>query len=150
MESKICSCFGHSQIEITNELKQKIKYIYQDLIVNKNFDTFLFGGFGQFDELCYQIISELKNKYNHIKRVYCLENKKYLNLFKLKYSQYYEDFIYLNLDFDFWYKRIYFRNCEMVNKSDFILFYVNKQQNSGAFKIFKYAKLKKKPLTNIA
>ena len=54
------------------------------------------------------------------------------------------------LDYDYWFNRIYYRNCEMINQSDFILFYAQNQQNSGAYKAFKYAKKDKKDFMNIA
>ena len=51
----------------------------------------------------------------------------------------YEDFIYLDLDFDWWYKRIYYRNCAMIDRSDIVVFYVEPKENSGAYKAYKYA-----------
>ena len=38
----------------------------------------------------------------------------------------------------------------MVKQSDFIIFYVNKSNNSGAYKIYQYALKNKKRLFNIA
>lgn len=38
----------------------------------------------------------------------------------------------------------------MINQSDFIIFYVNKTENSGAYKALQYIKKKKKPFINIA
>ena len=43
MESKVCSFFGHRKIEITEELKEKVKEVIEDLIVNYNVFTFLVG-----------------------------------------------------------------------------------------------------------
>ena len=42
-QQKVCSFFGHRKIEITEELKQKVKLIIEDLIINQNVTTFLFG-----------------------------------------------------------------------------------------------------------
>lgn len=36
----------------------------------------------------------------------------------------------------------------MIDKSDVVIFYVEERENSGAYKTFKYAKLKKKYLIN--
>ncbi len=33
-------------------------------------DTFLFGSKSEFDDLCHEVVSDLKEKYSHIKRVY--------------------------------------------------------------------------------
>ncbi|MBQ7348758.1 MAG: hypothetical protein IJW47_02060, partial [Clostridia bacterium] len=105
-------------------------------------DTFLFGGFGDFDAICHKTVTQLKNKHPYIKRVYCLTDQRFLN--KNKRPKYlkdedYEDFIYLPLDFDFWYTRIYYRNCEMIKKSNYVIFYVEERKNSGAFKALKFA-----------
>ena len=153
MSYKTCTFFGHREIEITKELENKLENILQDLIVNKNFVYFYFGGFGMFDELCHQIVSKLKLKYTHIQRIYCLSDQRYLRINKrpkcLK-DEDYEEFIYLPLDFDYWYQRIYFRNIEMINQSDYIIFYVKNTQRSGAYKAFQYALKMKKDYINIS
>ncbi|MGN0961047.1 MAG: hypothetical protein ACI4PF_02465 [Christensenellales bacterium] len=104
-----------------------------------------------FDELAWKIVTELKLKYQHIKRIFCLSDSKY----QIKRpiwlsSQDYEEFIYLDLEFDWWYKRIYYRNIEMINRSDIVIFYVNHTENSGAYKCLKYAFSKKKIIINLA
>lgn len=38
----------------------------------------------------------------------------------------------------------------MINQSDFIIFYVNNKENSGAYKAMRYTKKKKKSFINIA
>ena len=40
------------------------------MIVNENVDTFLFGSKSEFDSLCLKTVTELKEKYPHIKRIY--------------------------------------------------------------------------------
>ena len=56
---KICSFFGHRKIDITEELKQKVKEVIEDLIVNHNVLTFLFGSRSDFDYLCHLVVTEL-------------------------------------------------------------------------------------------
>ena len=151
LKYKNCSVFGHGEIEITEELKEKIYITIEKLIIN-GCEYFYFGGFGMFDDLCYKIVSELKLKYSHIKRIFCLSDPRHLRINKRPKwlrEESYEDFVYLNLEFDWWYKRIYFRNCAMINKSDVVLFYVEKREKSGAYKAYKYAKQKKKEIINL-
>lgn len=153
MNNKICSFFGHKEITITEDLKNRIRGILDQMIKNENFTVFYFGGFGMFDDLCWQIITELKDKYMHIKRVFCLVDPRHQRISKrpkcLKVEDY-EEFIYLDLEFDWWYTRIYYRNCEIVNQSDFIVFYANDVASSGAYKIYQYAKKNRKNLINLA
>ena len=68
MNIKTCSFFGHRTIEITEELKQKVKEIIEDLIVNHSVLTFLFGSRSDFDYLCHLVVTELKEKYPNIIR----------------------------------------------------------------------------------
>lgn len=148
---KTCSVFGHSTIEITKELKSKLLEIFKELI-EKGCECFYFGGLGMFDELCHKVVSKLKETHNHIKRIFCLLDPRHLRINKrpkwLK-NEDYEDFVYLDLEFDWWYSRIYYRNCAMIDKSDIIIFYVEERENSGAYKAFKYAKRIKKEFINL-
>ena len=72
MKSKEYTCcfFGHRKIEVTNELVNRLKEIVEDLITEKNVDKFLFGSKSRFDTLCLTVITELKKKYSHIRRIY--------------------------------------------------------------------------------
>lgn len=148
---KSCSVFGHSEIEITKELENKLNATIEDLI-KQGCECFYFGGFSMFDDLCYKIVSELKLTYKHIKRIFCLADPRHLKINKrpewLK-SEEYEDFVFFELKCDWWYKRLYYRNCAVIDKSDIALFYVEERVNSGAYKIFKYAKQKKKAIINL-
>ena len=58
---KSCSVFGHSKIKITKELENYLKSTFEMLITQENVKYFYFGGFGEFDDLCHSIITELKN-----------------------------------------------------------------------------------------
>ena len=149
---KVCSFFGHRQITNTENLRKAINCLVEKLIVEKGYQIFLFGGLGAFDELCYEIVSALKEKYPSIQRVYCVHDEKYLLPSKRPdylHKTVYEEFIYLPLAFEYWYKRIYYRNCEMIEKSDYVIFYAKNKQDSGANKALKYAKKRKKEYVNL-
>ncbi len=66
---KSCSFFGHKDTLQTEELKQKVREMVERLIVEEGVDTFLFGSRSKFDELCHMVVTELKEKYPHIKRI---------------------------------------------------------------------------------
>ena len=153
-QKKTCSFFGHREISVTKELKQKLRVIIENLITFENFVIFFFGGFGEFDNLCHEIVTELKNKYSFVKRIYVCEDYNFVDRPhkrpKWLAKEDYEEFIYLDMRYTRFYQRIYFRNIEMIEQSDFILFYVINTENSGAYKTMQYAKRKKKTFINIA
>ena len=149
---KSCSVFGHSKIEITENLKERLTLTFENLIAKENVKYFHFGGFGEFDDLCHSIITELKNEYPEIYRIFCLSDPRHQRLSKrpkwLK-DEDYEEITYLDLNFDYWYTRIYYRNCEIIDRSDFVVFYVNHTEKSGAYKTLQHAIKKKKQIINI-
>ncbi|MBQ7466545.1 MAG: hypothetical protein IJS74_00575 [Clostridia bacterium] len=149
---KTCSCFGHLKIEITENLKENLYHIIENFILNENVRIFLFGGFGMFDDLCHQIVTTLKTKFPDIKRVYVLEDEKWLDDYKRpKYlsTDDYESFEYYQPRYIGFYKRIYFRNLEIIDRSDFVIFYIRNTEKSGAYKAYKYAVKCKKKIISI-
>lgn len=150
---KSCSVFGHSEIEVTEELKQCLEETFEFLITCKNVNVFYFGGLGEFDFLCWQVVTELKKQYPYIKRIFCLCNnkqqKKFAKMSDWINNENYEEIIYFQLEFDYWYTRIYYRNCEIIKCSDYVVFYVEHFENSGAYKALKYAKKLKKQIINV-
>ena len=144
-ENKICSFFGHRDVEITNELYETTT---AEILKSVDFGcrVFYFGGYGDFDALCYKIVTKIKEEKPefNIRRIYCVSQERYLRK-KARYfdKEDYDEIIYLPPSFEGWYKSIYFRNCAMIDKSDFIIFYAEQKENSGAYKAYKYAKKKK-------
>lgn len=59
------------------------------------------------------------------------------------FNKNYDEFIFFPPKFQSWYHSIYFRNVEIINQSDFCVFYLRNKTNSGAYKIYKYAIRKK-------
>ncbi len=74
---KLLSFFGHADTPITEQLIVTLRNLIEDLIANQDFGLFYFGGFGTFDNACYKIVSELKIKYPHIKRIFCLSDPRH-------------------------------------------------------------------------
>ena len=65
-----CCFFGHRKIKETKDLRSKVYAVIEELIIDYDVHTFLFGSKSEFDDLCLNIVTELKEKYPHIKRVY--------------------------------------------------------------------------------
>ena len=169
MENKehICCFFGHRKIAETDELITKLRNEIENLIIDNRVNTFLFGSKSQFDDLCYTIVTQLKEKYKHIKRIYIRAEFPYIDD---KYKKYllgkYEDTYYpekiLNAG-----KAVYVqRNCEMIDNSRFCIVYYNKnyspprrrssnralsdyQPKSGTAVAYDYAVKKKKEIKNL-
>ncbi len=66
---KKCCFIGHRDVEITQELKERIKNSVENLIINENVKVYLFGSKSDFNNLCHIVVTELKEKYPDIKRI---------------------------------------------------------------------------------
>lgn len=142
MEEKICSFFGHRDVNMTDRLYA----MTTSEIVNAvelGYCTFYFGGYGDFDRLCHEIVTKIKNENPELKirRLYCVSQERYLRK-NVRYfnREDYDEIIYLIPSFVGWYKSIYFRNCAMIDRSDIIIFYAERKEVSGAYKAYIYAK----------
>ena len=146
---KVCSFFGHRETTLKEDelLKPKLKEIIINLIKNENYQIFIFGGLGDFDDLCHQVVTELKKEYPFISLWLCLYDPRheYNEKKRPDYVNYdnFEEIKYLYLHYDNWYDRIYYRNVEIMNMSDFIIFFAENRKGSGAYKAVKHAIRKK-------
>ncbi len=123
---KACSFFGHRDTPQTDELKEKVRETVERLIVEERVDTFLFGSRSKFDELCHMVVTELKEKYPHIKRVYVRSQYPYIDKFYKDYLlESYDDTILPNRVEKAGKASYVERNQEMINASDFCVFYYN-------------------------
>jgi uncharacterized phage-like protein YoqJ len=150
MNQNTCCFFGHRTIDETDELKNKINDTVESLIVNKNVDTFLFGSKSRFDSLCLEIVTKLKEKYPHIKRIYVRAEFPYINESYLKYLlESYDDTYYPDALIKAG-KAVYVeRNFEMIDKSKYCIVYYNEQyaptnRKSGTKLALDYAIKKRK------
>ena len=120
------ACFiGHRSIQQNEELIISLKESITELI-SKGVTTFLFGSMSQFNELAWNIVSELKITYPFIKRVYVRSSYPYIN-------QFYENYLLKSYEETYFPKKIenagkysyVERNFEMINRSTFCVFYYN-------------------------
>jgi len=162
------ACFiGHRTIEKTNKLIVSLREIIVTLI-NNGVTTFLFGSMSEFDNLSWEIITELKKKHPFIKRVYIRSAFPHI-------SKTYEEYILKSYEETYFPSKIekagkcsYIkRNYEMIDNSTYCIFYYNenynpppkspaknnlslqKKQNSGTKIAYRYALKKKKEIINL-
>jgi len=172
MDGKKCTFIGHRKIEKTDELIKRISEVIENLIVNENVDTFYFGSKSQFDDLCYVIVSELKEKYTHIKRIYVRAEFEYIDgegsrPYREGLMERYEDTYYPEHMSNAGKAAYVERNQEMIKKSDVCIFYYKEdyqpprrrngkrdlfdyQPRSGTRIAYEFAEQKKKMIINVA
>ena len=124
MKKNICCFFGHRNINETEELKSKLIDIIEKLIVEKQVDTFLFGSKSRFNSLCIELVTEIKEKYPHIKRVYVRAEHPYISeCYKNYLLENYEDTYYPEKIMNSGKASYVERNYEMINKSHYCVVY---------------------------
>ena len=128
MKENKCCFFGHRTINETEELKAKLIEIIEKLIVEKQVDTFLFGSKSRFNNLCVELVTEMKEKYPHIKRVYVRAEYPYI-------SEHYKNYLLENYEDTYYPEKILNsgrasyveRNYEMIDNSQFCIVYYDEQ-----------------------
>ena len=123
-EKKTCCFFGHRKIAASDGLREKLYNIIEDLIIHKYVDTFLFGSRSDFDKLCLAVVTKLKCKYPHIRRVYIRAEFQYINdNYKAYLLQSYDDTYYPKQISNSG-RAIYVeRNQIMIDRSDICIVY---------------------------
>lgn len=168
---KTACFFGHRKIDITDELKTTLYKEIECLIVDDKIETFLFGSKSEFDNICYKLVSDLKNKYPYIQRVYVRAEFEYIDgegsrayregLMELYEHTYYPESVSGAG------KAVYVkRNEYMVDNSSICVVYYDEnympprrkqsrrdltdyQPKSGTGVAYKYAEQKKRKIVNI-
>ena len=124
---KACCFFGHRKIDETPELIERLSAEIEVLITEKDVNIFYFGSKSEFDDLCHKTVTDLKEKYPHIKRVYVRSAFQHIpDWYENSLLEHYED-TYFPEHMENAGKASYVeRNQEMINKSDFCIVYYDK------------------------
>lgn len=124
MVNNTCCVFGHRTINETVELRTKLIKTIERLITKENVDTFLFGSKSRFNSLCYELVTNLKEKYPHIKRIYVRSEFPVINDdYKAYLLELYEDTFYPEKIKGSGRAAYVERNYEMINKSKYCIVY---------------------------
>lgn len=124
-------CFiGHRNIAVEESFKEHLVSLIKELITDKHFDIFLFGSRSQFDDLCLETVSQLKNDYPHIKRIYVRAAYPYIDDDYKKYLLNFYDETYMPDNVAKAGKAAYIeRNRHMIDRSDLCVFYYDEHYN---------------------
>ena len=149
----ICCFIGHREINVTDELKEKLRVVIERLITDESIDTFLFGSKSHFDDLCYDIVTEIKKKYSHIKRIFVRAEYPYIDESYVAYLlKSYEDTYFPKSVLGAGKASYVKRNYEMIENSRFCIVYYKanytaKGRRSGTKIALDYAEKKKRALS---
>jgi uncharacterized phage-like protein YoqJ len=162
------ACFiGHRKIENTKGLATLLNQTITELLT-KGVTTFLFGSNSDFDKLSWEVVSSLKKRYPFIKRVYVRASYPHIDKDYEQYllKSYEETYFPLKIENAGKYSYVE-RNCELIDKSSYCIFYYNKNYilplkqatksnmllprklNSGTKYAYEYALKKKKIVINL-
>ena len=166
---KVCCFIGHRTINESDELEDKLYSVVKNLIEKEGVSIFLFGSKSQFDELCLEVVTNMKTIYPHIQRIYVRAefphiNDDYKNYLLKRYDNTFYPATLFNAG-----RAVYIKRNEiMIDKSDILVMYYDenylpKPQNnrenlftphrtaSGTRHAYNYAKKKNNiSLINIA
>lgn len=161
-------CFiGHRNIQKSEEVTTLLKQTVANLI-KTGATTFLFGSMSEFDSLSWKVVTELKEIYPFIKRVYVRSAYQYIDKSYEAYllKSYEETYFPIKLKNAGRYSYVE-RNCEMIDSSVCCVFYYNEKyvaqstrqsarnalfstiRNSGTKIAYDYAVKKNKIIINL-
>ena len=124
MENCTCCFFGHRTINETDDLRTKLTDTIEKLIIDEKVDTFLFGSKSAFDRLCLELVTKLKEKYPHVKRIYVRAEFPYINDDYLNYLlKSYDDTYYPEKLHGSGRAAYVERNYEMIDHSKYCIVY---------------------------
>lgn len=148
----VCCVIGHRDVLATEELEQKVKNTFTELI-RRGVTMFLLGSRGKFNSLALSCLRELK--------------KDFCDVFKIVYVR--AEYLYIDDDYKQYLLNIYddtyapecvekanravyvARNRHMIDKSDICVFFYNDnaQEKSGTRKAYLYALKTTKEIINL-
>ncbi|MBE6550583.1 MAG: hypothetical protein E7665_00470 [Ruminococcaceae bacterium] len=142
------SLFGHREIEDLSKMEKFLIPIVKELICTKQYVTFLIGRNGEFDEFAASIIKQLQKEYGN-------ENNDMILVLPYKvadieyYEKYYDSVLIPADTYGVHPKAVItVKNRWMIDRSDLVIFYVNRSKG-GAYAAMKYAEKLNKDIINI-
>ena len=156
-----CCFIGHRKVIGTPKLMSRLKTVISQLI-KEGVTDFIFGDHSEFNDLCYEAVTELKKSHSHIRRIHFRTNYPSPNDYTKQFLiEGYEESLYPNEIISAG-KTVYLkRNQAMIKESNICVFYYNEMYqpkqhnrrissaNSGTRFAYKYAKSQNKKIINL-
>ena len=139
-----CTFFGHRDCPET--VKQKLREVVTDLIVNHRTDTFYVGSHGQFDAAVHTVLRELKVEYPHINYAVVLA---YMPNGQREYIDCEDTILPEGIENIHPRFAVTWRNNWMLERADYVVTYITRSYG-GAVQFAKKAKSRGKTVINIA
>ena len=166
MKTEHTCCFiGHRKINATAELRKRLQSILLDLIENGT-TNFIFGDHSAFNALCYELVTEFKEKFPEIKRISFRKDYEDTDDYTMRFLiKGYEESICPKGVGNAGRASYIERNQAMIRESDICIFYYDEnylparrklsrrdlfdyQPNSGTALAYRYAESKNKTIIN--
>jgi len=140
MVEKRCCFIGHRTIELTDDLFDMVRETVRRLILEEGVRYFLFGSRSEFDDLCHRIVTEFQQEFPNIVRVaytrrseYAVKAEEKEKMERTWASVLKTDVKLKDYDAEVQSDRVFSagkasfveRNQEMIDDSDFCVFYYN-------------------------
>lgn len=157
MKSLTIAIIGHRKVSDARRLKLKLMRVLSTLIEEENAETFLFGSNSDFDTLCLETVTHLKERFFplikriHVRAMYEKLNEQYKQYIFTFYDETYFPYGVKNAGYYSYVKR----NYAMIDRCDILLTYYNTEyqlpngKTSGTRIAYEYALKKHKRIINI-
>ena len=140
-----CTFFGHR--DAPWEIKDKLKNAVIELITQRGVELFLVGDSGGFDRMVKNVLSELQPIYDF--KFFVVLSRIPTKNRSEQYFDYSISVVPDGIESVLPRFRIDFRNKYMLNSSDYVISYIEREYG-GAFKYYEKAKRKKLTVINLA
>ena len=118
---------GHRRVDEPEEVSRWLEKVI-DALVSEGAEEFWIGGKGDFDRLCHALVSEIKEKHPHIKRIYVRAEFPFIrDDYRAYLLQSYEDTDFPQRIMGAGRAAYVERNYEMIHRSQYCVVYYNGQ-----------------------
>ncbi len=143
----IVSFCGHADSVLTSNEEITLKNELVKIIKNNPDCTFYLGGYGNFDNVCFKILTQLKLHHPKIKRILVIPYLSNSDTLKDTFKNY-DETIYPPIENTPPKYAILKRNRWIIENSNYLICYIS-HTFGGAYKTYKYAKNKNIEILNI-